>query len=72
MAKHLEEKGIKNLQEMIFWLTNNDFLLGIEGIGEKILISFSDFFGNEEVQKMLETLEKVGMKFETQKNKNAL
>lgn len=64
LAQRLEEKKIKNLNEMIFWLTNEEFLLDIEGIGEKIQTSFSDFFANEEVKKMLEGLVRAGMKFE--------
>ena len=63
IEKFLQEKWIKNLNEMEEILTNEELMLQIDWIWEKTIIALKEFFANKQVKAMLEKLEWIWMNF---------
>ena len=63
IAKFLEEKWAKNLNEIELILTNEELVSQIDWVWEKTIIALKEFFANQQVKTMLSKLEEYWINF---------
>lgn len=56
-----------NLEDLTQIMTDEEFLVGIYGIGEKSVESIKDFFSDKDKKKLLHRLETSGVNFDSSK-----